>query len=214
MKFKIIKFFDENQLKIIQNELKHCKWESGLKTISDHNVKIKNNLQSSISTDFLYSSLDNNDKFLDFVVPDTTTLPIISKTPTNGYYHAHFDSFDNGHFSTTIFLNSPDEYFGGELCLLLDGEEKKIKLEPGYGITYETGTVHRVNTVTKGERVVCVFWTKTKIRDMEDLYKYRYYNDMCKRYDSNNIYDDCLDFSKDMHNHFYEKALKIMRKWI
>jgi predicted 2-oxoglutarate/Fe(II)-dependent dioxygenase YbiX len=49
--------------------------------------------------------------------------------------------------------------------MYIDDEEKKIKLDSGYGVTYPTGVIHRVNQVTSGERIVLVFWTKSIFKD-------------------------------------------------
>jgi PKHD-type hydroxylase len=113
----------------------------------------------------IMSKLDNDLSFFNFTVPKTTNLNIISKTCSGGYYKPHIDYWDNGDYSTTVFLNDPEEYEGGELCLLVNGEEKKFKLPAGGAVTYTTGTVHRVNTVISGVRYVSVFWTKTLIKD-------------------------------------------------
>lgn len=91
---------------------------------------------------------------------------------TGGYYHVHHDSYENGDYSTTVFLNEPDEYEGGELCLFIDNEEVSIKLNAGEAVTYPTGIFHKVNEVTSGERIVAVFWTHTTLKDrfMREVY--------------------------------------------
>ena len=38
------------------------------------------------------------------------------------------------HYSTTVFLNNPDEYDGGELSLYIDGKIS-FKLNAGHAIT-------------------------------------------------------------------------------
>lgn len=222
MKYQINKFYDENDLEQINDELKLCSWECGTKSVNfsegfsfQEKLSLKKCFQTSLPDDLLFKSIDECTSFLNFTVPISSTPPIISKTPTGGYYNPHFDGVDNGHFSTTIFLNSPETYDGGELCIYLDGEEKTFKLEAGYGITYETGIAHRVNLVTRGERIACVFWTKTKIPIMKDLYKYRYYLDMASRYNHpESVTKTCKEFLNDLNNHFTEKSNKIMRRWI
>jgi PKHD-type hydroxylase len=77
------------------------------------------------------------------------------------------DNWQNGDYSTTIFLSNPEDYIGGELCLYFgNDEEKKIKLDAGWAITYNTGILHRVNKVVSGLRYASVFWTKSSIRDV------------------------------------------------
>ena len=43
----------------------------------------------------------------------------------------------------------------------------------GHAITYETGILHKVNKVTKGERMAIVFWSSSKAGDkfLLDLYR-------------------------------------------
>lgn len=176
--YYVRKILNSEQLKEISHLLEEANknnfWQDGLNTLigstKSHNTK--NNLELSdinisqtINSHIMFS-LDNDKDFLDFTIPMSTNLNIVSKTQENGYYKPHKDNWKNGDFSTTVFLNNSEEYEGGELCLYLGGEDEiKIKLDAGWGITYNTGILHRVNKVTKGIRYVSVFWTKTLIKD-------------------------------------------------
>lgn len=116
--------------------------------------------------DLIMMSLDNDKNFINLTAAKSTRKVFVSKTPSGGFYNPHTDSWDNGDYSTTVFLNNPDEYDGGELCLYLGGqEETKIKLDAGWAVTYPTGTIHRVNRVLSGSRYVSVFWTESLIKD-------------------------------------------------
>ena len=219
MEYKITKFFNDEELKVINDSLVNAVWKDGIDTTSSvgiHNMeRNKKNFQTTINSNFLFDIIDTNNDFLDFTLPKYSEEPIISKTPTGGYYKPHFDYCELGHFSTTIFLNDPKTYDGGELCLYFNNTEEKIKLDPGYGIIYETGTPHRVNTVTKGERLVYIFWTTSKIPVMEDLCRYRYYIDLSKKHQIiDKIQHKCKDFADDLGVHFQEKAYKIRRKYL
>mgnify|MGYP001219146978 CR=1 FL=1 len=108
-----------------------------------------------------------------FTKPKGMSNVIYSSMRKGDYYKPHIDGGELGHFSTTIFLNNPKTYVGGELELLIDGELKPFKLRPGYGVVYETGTPHQVKEVISGERKVLVFWTTSLISNMLDLYSYR-----------------------------------------
>lgn len=112
----------------------------------------------------LFGKIDSLDHYwLDGINAKNSTSPIISKTFEGGFYRPHNDAGSSGHYSTTIFLN--DDFEGGELSLLINGEEVKCKAEKGKAITYPTGTPHCVNTVTKGNRYAAVFWTTSYIQD-------------------------------------------------
>jgi PKHD-type hydroxylase len=166
---------DQEQLKVVHEIInesnQHNFWNDGLysgggsKSVKS-NVELNNQQFAKTINDMIMSSLDSDREFHNFTTPSSTHLNIISKTVSGGYYNPHFDNWSNGDYSTTVFLNDPSEYDGGELCLYIGGEdEEKIKLDAGWAVTYSTGTIHRVNKVVRGTRYVSVFWTKSLISD-------------------------------------------------
>jgi PKHD-type hydroxylase len=176
---KILEKDQINQIsRIIQDADQNKFWVDGLMT-GGGSKQIKNNLELNdanflqIINNHIMQSLDNDKEFLNFTIPTTTYLNIVSKTQSGGYYKPHTDIWSSGDYSTTVFLNNPEDYGGGELCLYLGGEEEiKIKLDAGWGITYSTGILHRVNKVSFGNRYVSVFWTKSAIKDSFIRYIY------------------------------------------
>jgi PKHD-type hydroxylase len=174
--YYIRKILDDSQIEYISN-LIHISnqenyWQDGLKTTGGKSYNQKFNKELSDSdicikiNDCIMKNLDNDYKFLDFTCAKTTCTNIISKSESGNYYNPHLDSWENGDYSTTVFLNSPDEYDGGELCLYFGNDtEKKIKLKSGWAVTYPTGILHRVNTIKSGVRYASVFWTKSHIKD-------------------------------------------------
>lgn len=67
--------------------------------------------------------------------------------------------------AVTIFLNAPQEYDGGELVIRSHAGDHVVKLPAGDAILYPAGTIHHVNPVTRGERLVAVTWVQSLIRD-------------------------------------------------
>ena len=67
--------------------------------------------------------------------------------------------------STTVFLSSPEEYQGGELIIETEVGEQSIKLPAGHAVFYPSGSLHRVNEVTEGERLVAVTWAQSMVKD-------------------------------------------------
>jgi PKHD-type hydroxylase len=174
--YYVRKILDKSKLQniheIIENANKNNFWSDGLSSLPRGSKDIKNNLELAnidsieLINDLIMNSLDDDKKFNDFTIPLSTSLNIISKSSEGSYYNPHTDNWCNGDYSTTLFLNEPEEYDGGELCLYFGGsDEIKIKLKSGWGITYPTGILHRVNTVESGVRYVSVFWTKSAIKD-------------------------------------------------
>ncbi len=69
--------------------------------------------------------------------------------------------------AATIFLNSPDEYQGGELCIQTDYGQQQVKYQAGDAVLYPATTRHRVAEVTSGKRLVAVTWIQSMIKDTE-----------------------------------------------
>lgn len=115
----------------------------------------------------IMDSLDIDDSFIDFVVPHFTGTNIISRYNVGDFYDVHLDGWENGDYSTTVFLSDPETYDGGELCLNLNanGTFEEFKLPFGWAVTYPTGISHKVNRVTRGVRYSSVFWTTSLVKD-------------------------------------------------
>lgn len=174
--YYIRKILNNDQLKEVKNVIdfsnKNNCWVDGLESNIGATKKTKNNLELSdinglkTINNIIMNQLDSDKSFYDFTVPETTAVNIVSRTDSGGFYAPHVDNWSNGDYSTTVFLNSPTEYVGGELCLYFGGEDEiKIKLDSGWAITYPTGILHRVNKVSSGSRYASVFWTKSRIKD-------------------------------------------------
>lgn len=67
--------------------------------------------------------------------------------------------------SMTVFLTEPEEYDGGELTVDDTYGVHQVKLEAGDAILYPASSLHRVEPVTRGERVSSFFWIQSLIRD-------------------------------------------------
>ena len=161
----------------IENIIKSpsCQWRDGLQTVNIANEKFDWTEIKKVSETFndelfriIMNNLDADNEFIAMTCPRSTKNSIFSRIGRGGYYKPHIDDVFTGHYSTTVFLNDPDEYKGGELQLSIDGEMHDIKLKKGCAVTYSTGIPHQVKKVTSGKRYVSVFWTTSRIPDIVD----------------------------------------------
>jgi PKHD-type hydroxylase len=67
--------------------------------------------------------------------------------------------------SITVFLESPEDYDGGELTVETQFGVQQVKLAAGDAILYPSSSLHRVEPVTRGRRVASFFWIQSMIRE-------------------------------------------------
>lgn len=67
--------------------------------------------------------------------------------------------------AVTVFLSAPEAYDGGELVVRTAAGEQQVKGAAGDAVLYPASTIHRVNPVTRGERLVAVTWVQSLVRD-------------------------------------------------
>ena len=156
--------------------------------------------------------LEKDMEFRTIVVPSQTTNLIISKITEGGYYRCHLDSEFNGNYSTTIFLNDPDEYVGGELQLLIEENLKNIKLKAGWGVTYATGIPHQVLDVTEGVRYAGVFWSTSVISDPFMREMHHRLNKIQEKLESDKVYSNLREFADDPVYEIEMLKKKIIRR--
>ena len=87
-------------------------------------------------------------------------------------YGAHIDNplMGSGPYlrtdvSATLFLSDPDQYEGGELCVMTEFGEQQVKLSAGSVVVYPSSSLHHVAEVTSGERLGLIVWLQSCVRD-------------------------------------------------
>jgi len=65
----------------------------------------------------------------------------------------------------TVFLNDPADYQGGALSIQTQSDEKNVKYDAGDAVLYPASTLHSVDQITSGERLVAVTWVQSLVRD-------------------------------------------------
>ena len=69
--------------------------------------------------------------------------------------------------SCTLFLTEPADYDGGELVVEDTYGVQTVKLPAGDMVLYPGTSVHRVEPVTRGERIASFFWIESMVRSDE-----------------------------------------------
>jgi PKHD-type hydroxylase len=64
-----------------------------------------------------------------------------------------------------LFLAGPEEYDGGELLIEDTYGTQSVKLPAGDLVLYPASSLHRVQAVTRGERIASFFWVQSMVRD-------------------------------------------------
>ncbi|NJM66429.1 MAG: Fe2+-dependent dioxygenase [Acaryochloris sp. RU_4_1] len=166
------------ELTAITTVLATAEFVDGKTTAGWHAKLVKNNTQlpnkADCSQDLgerVKTALLRHPLFKAAVQPRLIHTLLFSRYEIGMSYGDHVDNaFMSGAYyrsdvSFTLFLNAPTDYAGGELCVELADGVHTYKLDAGSAIVYPSSTLHRVETVTAGTRLVAVGWIQSLIRD-------------------------------------------------
>ena len=182
MIFSIDQILSSEDLAEIKRVLEHAEFIDGKLTAGWHAKLVKNNQQLKSGTSQnelkakIRAALAKNALFQSTVRPKSVHSLLFSRYDVEMSYDTHIDNalmkgksgLCRSDVSFTLFLHSPQDYEGGELVIEGVQEEQSYKLEAGSAIFYPSTTLHRVNPVTKGTRLVVVGWVQSIIRDASD----------------------------------------------
>lgn len=107
------------------------------------------------------------------VLPAKVATPFYARYTKGMNYGFHVDDPVMGPMSgryrsdvsTTLFLNSKQDYEGGELVIRTAYGEQAFKPDAGDAIVYPSSHWHQVAEVTNGERLVAVTWAQSMVKD-------------------------------------------------
>lgn len=147
--------------------------------ISNPHNKTKDNLHmhdaqlQQRAVEIVANALMSNEDFRNFAVPAQFAPPLITRYEPGMRYGLHPDAASmkvgsetlRSDLSCTLFLNDPDSYEGGALRIQLGTEELRIKGPVGSAIVYPSHTLHEVEEVTKGQRLVGLTFIQSQIPD-------------------------------------------------
>lgn len=163
-------------------------WASGQTTAGTQGAQVKNNQQmpeygpATVSArEMVISALAKCAQFMTGALPKRIYPPSFNRYAqgTNAF-GSHIDNavrsvpavgglggYLRTDLSCTLFLSDPSSYDGGELVIESPAGEQAYKLSAGDMLLYPANTTHRVNPVTRGERIASFFWIESLIPSQE-----------------------------------------------
>lgn len=125
------------------------------------------------SAKLIVDAMSRSAEFLEFVFPAQIAPPLLTRYRPGMRYGAHADAAYlplpggtlRSDISCTIFLNEPESYEGGALHVRLGDADLRFKLQPGQAVLYPSDTLHEVEPVTKGERLVAITFIQSRLPD-------------------------------------------------
>ena len=161
--------------------LNNAEWIDGKLTAGSQAINVKSNLQLSenseelkILRNIITQALRTNPLFISAALPNHIISPFVNRYENSASYGNHVDNsilYDatvgknfRTDVSSSLFFTDPDEYEGGEMVIEDTFGTHEIKLPAGDLILYPSTSLHRVEPVTKGVRMVSFMWTQSMVR--------------------------------------------------
>lgn len=189
MNFQILQILSPHEVDEIVSDLGHQTFSDGKLTATGIAKSVKNNLQvgqpgsgaeegteandTELIDGMVMDALWRNETFQSFALPRRIMAPLFARYNVGMSYGSHVDVAIMGSddepvrsdLAMTIFLSDPATYEGGGLVLEMPFGEQEIKLPAGHALVYPATSLHRVEPVTRGVRLVAVTWIQSLVRD-------------------------------------------------
>lgn len=170
------------QLHQCRQALEQATWQDGRQTAGHIAVAAKSNQQLAQNDplaqqlgDFILERLGQCPGFIATALPLKVLPPRFNRYAGGGAYGNHIDNaiFSvpgtphrvRADLSATLFFSEPDEYDGGELVIEDSYGSHRVKLPAGHLVLYPSGSLHRVEPVTRGARLAAFFWIQSLVRE-------------------------------------------------
>ncbi|MEA1890676.1 MAG: Fe2+-dependent dioxygenase [Pseudomonadota bacterium] len=179
MLLRIKGLIPSGKLSIVRDILDTSEFIDGKLSAGKEAVSVKNNEELPQNhpdmaklNNIVMGHLVNHPIYKYGVLPHRVAAPFYARYTAGKQYGMHVDDPVMGggdsyrtDVSITVFLNDPDEYEGGELTILSQYGEVRKKLPAGDAILYPSGSLHQIQPISKGTRLVAVTWAQSMIRD-------------------------------------------------
>jgi len=157
-------------------------WVDGKVTAGQRSARAKNNRQLSEDApvairlgEQILSRLSANALFMSAALPKKIYPPLFNRYSGGEAFDWHIDNAIRGlkgvrervrtDISATLFLADPASYGGGELVIRDTFGEHAVKLPAGHLLIYPGSSLHKINPVTRGERIASFFWIESLVRE-------------------------------------------------
>lgn len=164
-------------LESIGRDLARTVFEDGRRTAGWHAREVKANMQAEPSAELtniqsaVVEALAANEVFRAIAMPARIAPPLVSRSGEGQGYGRHVDDAIMGRkmplrtdISVTVFLSDPESYDGGELVIETLAGEDSAKFAAGDAVLYPSTTLHRVEPITRGNRLVAATWVQSRVR--------------------------------------------------
>jgi PKHD-type hydroxylase len=172
----------KEQVANMRAQLDAADWVDGRVSVGAQGAKVKQNRQLPEQSplarqlgDIIQAALARSPLFFAAALPLRGVPPLFNSYAGGEHYGAHIDGSVRNvagsplpvrtDISSTLFLNEPETYDGGELVVFDTYGSHEIKLPAGDLILYPSTSLHRVEPVTRGVRLCSFFWTQSMIQD-------------------------------------------------
>jgi PKHD-type hydroxylase len=160
-------------------------WVDGAITSGKQSAQVKNNQQmpehgkiTQQAREIVVGGISRHPSFMTAALPRRLYPPNFNRySGDSNTFGPHIDNalrtlpgapgFLRTDLSCTLFLSEPNSYEGGELVITGANGDQAYKLPAGSLLLYPATTVHRVNPVTRGERISSFFWIESMVRSQE-----------------------------------------------
>lgn len=176
----ISNLLNADELVSVREFIRKARWVPGSLSAGVHASSIKSNEEMEQSCEswaainkIVASRLYAHPEFQSSVLPHKMSAAFVSRCSEGMRYGTHIDDpvmgAANGRYRSdvaiSIFLNDPKDYTGGELTVHSNFGPVSMKGAAGSAIVYPASSRHEVTEVTTGERIVCVLWAQSLVRD-------------------------------------------------
>ncbi len=180
MLLEIPHLLSKKKLTEVQQLLRDARFVDGKLSAGMYAQRVKHNeelpadaAQLQHLNNLVMNTLVQHPEFQSAVLPHRVASPFYARYGKGQSYGDHIDDPVMGPMgqryrsdvSCTIFLSDPSDYGGGELVIRTPFGDQSVKLAAGHAIIYPSSSLHHVNAVTDGERLVAVTWIQSLVRD-------------------------------------------------